>query len=127
MCGMKDASSEEFSTQGKDHVVVYMPEIDRETMGGTMRLGLRKTFFQPGSEWSKTRSLYGGVEMIEERHRHRYEINPKLVDTLEKAGLHFIGKDETGERMEIFELKDHPFFVGTYFVVPALGLRRSSS
>lgn len=92
-----------------------MPELDKKNMGGTMRLGLRKTVFQPNTEWSKARALYGNVDVIEERHRHRYEINPKYVDMLEKAGLHFVGRDETGERMEVFELKDHPFFIGTQF------------
>ncbi|KAJ4291395.1 CTP synthase ura7 [Collariella sp. IMI 366227] len=115
VCGMPEAMSEEFDAQAKDRVVVYMPEIDRAKMGGTMRLGLRQSIFQQGTEWSKARSLYGGAEIIEERHRHRYEINPEMVETLEKAGLQFVGKDETGERMEIFELKDHPFFVGTQF------------
>ncbi|KAK4142939.1 CTP synthase N-terminus-domain-containing protein [Dichotomopilus funicola] len=115
VCGMSGATSEEFDAQAKDRVVVNMPELDKEKMGGTMRLGLRKTIFQQGTEWSRARSLYGGVEVIEERHRHRYEINPELVEKLENAGLHFVGKDETGERMEVFELKDHPFFVGTQF------------
>ena len=111
------ATSEEFDSAGnsENHVVVYMPEIDRNKLGGTMRLGLRETKFQPDSEWSKLRALYGGAEDIWERHRHRYEINPKFVDKLEAAGLHFIGKDETGERMEVFELKDHPFYIGTQF------------
>lgn len=78
-----------------------------------MRLGSRKTIFQPDSEWAKIRSLYGNVHEIEERHRHRYEINPAYIERLDKAGMHFVGKDETGQRMEIFELKDHPYFVGT--------------
>lgn len=52
-----------------------------------------------------TERLYGDVEFVEERHRHRYEVNPKLVDELEAAGLSFVGRDETGERMEITELK----------------------
>ncbi|KAL2194041.1 hypothetical protein P885DRAFT_43800 [Corynascus similis CBS 632.67] len=115
LCDMPEATSEEFDAQAKHRVVVNMPELDRENMGGTMRLGLRKTIFQQGTEWSRARALYGGVEVIEERHRHRYEINPQLVETLENRGLHFVGKDETGERMEVFELKDHPFFVGTQF------------
>ncbi|KAL2268263.1 hypothetical protein VTJ83DRAFT_3109 [Remersonia thermophila] len=115
MCGMPEATSEEFDANAKDRVVVYMPELDRNNLGGTMRLGLRKTIFQEGTEWSKARALYGGVGVIEERHRHRYEINPDLVPQLEEAGLRFVGKDETGQRMEIFELKDHPFFVGTQF------------
>jgi CTP synthase len=53
--------------------------------------------------------------VVEERHRHRYEVNPNYVDRLEKAGLNFIGKDDTGNRMEIVELDDHPWYVGVQF------------
>lgn len=53
--------------------------------------------------------------MIEERHRHRYEVNPSYVQKLEKAGLRFVGRNCTDERMQILELKDHPYFVATQF------------
>ena len=92
-----------------------MPEIDKATMGGNMRLGLRPTLFQNDSEWSRLRKLYGGAPSINERHRHRYEVNPKYIDQLSEAGLEFIGRDDKGERMEIVELKDHPFYVGVQF------------
>lgn len=115
VCGMAEANSEEFHSLAKDCVVISMPELDKQNMGGTMRLGSRKTIFQEGSDWAKIRTLYGGGLEIEERHRHRYEINPVYIHRLETAGLHFVGKDETGQRMEIFELKDHPYFVGTQF------------
>lgn len=48
--------------------------------------------------------MYGSKDSIHERHRHRYEVNPTKVAALEKAGLKFVGKDTTGERMEIIEL-----------------------
>ena len=80
-----------------------------------MRLGIRPTLFQPGSEWSRLRKLYGEKTEIHERHRHRYEVNPEYIDRLAKGGLEFIGKDDKGVRMEILELKDHPFFVGVQF------------
>ncbi|KAG6368724.1 hypothetical protein INS49_002938 [Diaporthe citri] len=115
ICGMSEANSEEFHSMAKDCVVISMPELDKQNMGGTMRLGSRKTIFQDGSDWAKIRTLYGGGLEIEERHRHRYEVNPAYIHRLETAGLHFVGKDETGQRMEIFELKDHPYFVGTQF------------
>lgn len=115
VCGIEAASSEEFNAQAQDRVVLFMPEIDKVTMGGTMRLGLRPTIFQPGSDWSKLRALYDSKEEILERHRHRYEVNPEYIDRLEKAGLTFVGKDEKGERMEIIEFQDHPWFVGVQF------------
>ncbi|KAL8719960.1 MAG: hypothetical protein Q9225_003108 [Loekoesia sp. 1 TL-2023] len=53
--------------------------------------------------------------VISERHRHRYEVNPEYVPVMASHGLDFIGKDESGERMEIMELKDHPWFVGVQY------------
>lgn len=125
VCGISAASSFEFSESCPDPVIIFMPEIDRQTLGGTMRLGLRPTFFQPGSEWSSLRALYGATTepgsdasaaaAILERHRHRYEVSPSYIDRLQRAGLDFIGKDERGERMEIIELQDHPWYVGVQF------------
>lgn len=53
--------------------------------------------------------------IINERHRHRWEVNPAYVETLESAGMNFVGRDDSGKRMEILELEDHPFFVGVQF------------
>jgi CTP synthase len=85
-----------------------------------MRLGLRPTLFQPDTEWSTVRKLYGGEAEVHERHRHRYEINPDYITRLEENGLRFVGRDEKGERMEIFELPTHSdkgffFVLGTFF------------
>lgn len=117
ICGIEGATSEEFSkSSGSPNVVVYMPEIDKENLGGTMRLGRRPTLFQAGSEWSKLRALYADVNgVVNERHRHRYEVNPEYIEKLEAGGLSFIGKDDQGVRMEIIELKNHPWFVGVQF------------
>ncbi|KAL1623309.1 CTP synthase ura7 [Neofusicoccum ribis] len=115
ICGIAGATSEEFDAKADDRVIIFMPEIDKETMGGTMRLGLRPTVFQLNSEWSRLRALYGEAPQILERHRHRYEVNPEYIERLEKGGLNFVGKDEKGERMEIIELKEHPYFVGVQY------------
>lgn len=115
ICGMPGASSVELSQHCTDPVVIFMPEIDKDHLGGTMRLGLRPTNFQKGSEWSKLRRLYGDKAQILERHRHRYEVNPAYIDRLTEKGLAFVGKDEKGERMEILELQDHPWYVGVQF------------
>jgi CTP synthase len=98
-----------------NNLIIFMPEIDKTTMGGTMRLGRRATHFQPGHEWSKLKALYGNKGDIHERHRHRYEVNPAWVDTLEEKGLSFTGKDDEGVRMEVVEIKEKKWFVGVQF------------
>jgi len=116
--GISNAHSAEFKddlVQDEEDVIIFMPEGDRTRMGGTMRLGARETTLRSGS---LARELYGS-ERIMERHRHRYEVNPVLVDRLESLGLRFSGKntDASGERMEVIELgkSDHPYFVATQF------------
>jgi CTP synthase len=115
VCGMADADSAEMNPDTPTPVVVYMPEISKTHMGGTMRLGLRATVFQEGTENSRVRKLYGGKPSVDERHRHRYEVNPEYVEKFESHGLKFIGKDETGQRMEIVEAEGHPYFVGCQY------------
>lgn len=111
--GLRDANSTEFDPNTKNQFVIFMPEGSKTHMGGTMRLGSRRTYFQVND--CKSAKLYGCKRFIDERHRHRYEVNPDLVAKLENAGLSFTGKDETGRRMEIVELPNHPFFIGVQF------------
>ena len=100
------ATSAEFDNKAEHPIVIFMPEISKTHMGGTMRLGLRPTVFSASSEeWSKARGLYGGAGKIWERHRHRYEVNPDYIDRLKQGGLEFMGKDEKGERMQFLELR----------------------
>ena len=73
-----------------------------------MRLGTRTTHFQAGSEWSKLWALYGREPVVEERHRHRYEGQPRVHCATGGGGDHFISKDDSGNRMEAFELKGAP-------------------
>ncbi|GAX23448.1 CTP synthase [Fistulifera solaris] len=114
------ADSTEFDENTAHPVVIFMPEIDKETMGGTMRLGARNTKFthkyEDGS-MSTAQVLYGGKEIISERHRHRYEVNPEKVEAVHSNGLLLVGRDESGERMEIAELPRavHPFYIGCQF------------
>lgn len=111
--GWSDAHSEEFDPKSKHHVVIEMPEHNTGQMGGTMRLGLRKTLFKVDDCTMKT--LYEKAEFVEERHRHRYEVNPSCVAELEKNGMRFVGHSEDGQRMEIMELADHPYFVAVQY------------
>ena len=110
---MAGANSTEFENNPEHAAVVFMPEISKTHLGGTMRLGSRPTLWQ--SEGSTIRALYGPGEAVHERHRHRYEVNPDLIERIEAAGLVFVGKDESGQRCEIFELNDHPYYVGVQF------------
>jgi len=105
VCGFDGAHSAELVPETPHPVIVFMPEISKTHLGGTMRLGLRPTLFESGTEKSKLRRLYGGEETIWERHRHRYEVGPAYVEKLEQpGGMRFIGKDERGERMQVLEL-----------------------
>nr|XP_019050728.1 CTP synthase [Kwoniella bestiolae CBS 10118]OCF29658.1 CTP synthase [Kwoniella bestiolae CBS 10118] len=112
VCGLEGANSAELIPDTPHPVICFMPEISKTHMGGTMRLGLRPTIFQDHTESSKLRRLYGSNQVAWERHRHRYEVEPRYVEELEsKKGLRFVGKDERGERMQMLELDDHPYFV----------------
>ncbi|KAJ1689989.1 hypothetical protein LUZ63_014144 [Rhynchospora breviuscula] len=110
---LPSANSTEFDPDTRSPCVVFMPEGSKIQMGGTMRLGSRRTYFQTSN--CKASKLYGNVSYVDERHRHRYEVNPEMVPQFEKAGLMFVGKDETQKRMEIIELQNHPFYVGVQF------------
>ena len=111
--GLDGANSAEFDESAPVQAVVFMPEISKTHMGGTMRLGTKPTPFLVDD--CKVRRLYGGAGHVDERHRHRYEVNPDLIERIEAAGLIYVGKDETGERCEIMELEGHPYYVGTQY------------
>ncbi|KAF9688144.1 hypothetical protein SADUNF_Sadunf02G0166600 [Salix dunnii] len=110
---LERADSNEFNANTPDPVVIFMPEGSRTHMGSTMRLGSRRTLFHTTN--CITAKLYGNPQYVEERHRHRYEVNPEVIEVLEENGLKFVGKDETGKRMEILELPSHPFYIGVQF------------
>lgn len=113
--GLQGAHSTELDPKTPHPVVDTMPDLDQDNKGGTMRLGLQQTFMQSNTEWSTIRKLYNMYDTVSERHRHRYEINPQYVDRIESAGLTFVGKDDTGKRMEVFELQDHPYYIGVQY------------
>lgn len=120
--GWQDAHSAEFDDASTHKVIVEMPDFNPLQKGGTMRLGKRTTFFHtdnaleaaPGGS-SVIHQLYNNVKSIEERHRHRFEVNPDLVADFEARGMRFVGRDLEEKRMEILELDEHPYFVGVQF------------
>lgn len=112
--GWKDANSTENEPDTSHPVVIEMPEHNPGQLGGTMRLGRRRTVFVEDCE-STTRKLYKNVAFIEERHRHRYEVNPSYIKQFEDSGMQFVGRDVEGKRMEVMEIKGHPYFVGVQY------------
>lgn len=115
--GLVDAHTVEIRPDTPHPVIDIMPDqkklIAEGKYGGTMRLGAYPALLGKGT---RARKLYG-TEKVEERHRHRYEVNPDYIVELEKAGLVFSGRSPDGTLMEIAELpeKVHPFFLGTQF------------
>ncbi|WP_327051050.1 glutamine hydrolyzing CTP synthase [Halomicrococcus gelatinilyticus] len=108
--GLEGAHSAEVAPDAEHPVIDILPEqYEVEDMGGTMRLGAHETAIEPGT---LAEEVYGATSCTE-RHRHRYEVNPEYFDAFEGEDLVFSG--HSGNRMEILELEDHPYFIGTQF------------
>jgi CTP synthase len=112
VCGIKDATSSEFDA-ATEHAVIYKLRdlLGVEELGGTMRLGAYPCRLKEGS---LARRIYGSAE-ISERHRHRYEVNQKYLQTLSEHGLVISGLSPDGKFVEMVELPDHPWFLGCQF------------
>ena len=121
LAGVKGAGSTEFEEHANP-VVGLITEWKREDgsveqrtsetdLGGTMRLGAYTAILAEGS---RVAAIYGKTE-IDERHRHRYEVNIGYVKALEDAGVTFSGMSPDGQLPEIMEISDHPWFVGVQF------------
>ena len=114
---LKNASTEEIDPKAKDLVIGVMDDqkekIAKGDMGGSMRLGQYPARLEKGTIAKKS---YKSDEVLE-RHRHRFEVNPEYIRSLEEAGVVFSGKSPDGRLMEIMELprEVHPYFVGTQF------------
>ncbi len=109
--GLKRAHSTEIDPKTPYPVVDILEHLRQAQMGGTMRLGAQPVKLRPDT---RARALYGGQEIILERHRHRYEVNPRFIPALEQAGLVFSGTSPDG-RMEVLELPGPYFFLATQF------------
>ncbi len=112
MCRLEGANSTELNPSTPHPVVDILPEQNKiQYKGATMRLGASSITVKRGTI---AHALYG-AGTIYERHRHRYEINPRYIPDLTKEGLVFSGSTPDGIRMEIFELPTHFFFLGTQY------------
>ena len=119
--GFEHASSTEFGPTDTPVVGIISEWMSKEglqqreaggDLGGTMRLGAYPAKLSANSHTSR---IYGGAEVISERHRHRYEVNSAFIEPLEKQGLIFAGMSPDGLLPEIVERPDHPWFVGVQF------------
>ena len=112
VCNIKNANSTEFSSRAKNPVVDIMhTQKSVKIKGASMRLGSYPCDLIPKT---KVRSAYNKFK-INERHRHRYEVNNRFRKQLEKNGLVVSGVNKDLDLVEIIELRDHPWFVGVQF------------
>ena len=122
VAGLKDAHSTEFNKRTKNPVIFLMEQwvdengniqyrTEETALGGTMRLGAYKCILK---ENSKTFEAYNKREIFE-RHRHRYEFNNNYREILEKAGLKIVGLSPDDQLVEVIEIDEHPWFIGSQF------------
>jgi CTP synthase len=109
--GLEKANSTEFDPESPHPVIDIMPDQVGVEMGGTMRLGHYPCKIQPNSLAAE---VYR-EDLVQERHRHRYEVNNGYRDALAGAGMVFSGTSPEGRLVEMAELRDHPFFIGSQF------------
>jgi CTP synthase len=108
---LQDANSSVFAPNTAHPVIDLMPDQAGVVKGGTMRLGAYHCILKADS---RAQQCYQKPE-IQERHRHRWEVNPAYVEALEKHGLCISGRSPDGRLVEIVEIADHPFYVAVQF------------
>ena len=112
VCGLEGADSKEFDENSSHPVIILLEEQqDVKDLGGTMRLGSWPCKIAPGTLAER---LYGAID-IDERHRHRFEVNNAYRERLAEGGLVFSGTSPQGDLVEMIELPDHPFFIASQF------------
>ena len=113
--GLEKAHSTEFEPESPHPVIDIMPDQVGVPLGGTMRLGRYPCKILPSTHAAQVYGEELEDEIVFERHRHRYEVNNGYRDALAEAGMIFSGVSPDGRLVEIAEVKDHPFFVGSQF------------
>ena len=111
--GLEDAASAETTPETTNNIIDLMADQENiENLGGTLRLGLYPCKIKKGT---KTAEAYDGADVVQERHRHRYEFNNKYRQLFEEKGLVFSGVSPDNRLVEIVELTEKKFFVGCQF------------
>jgi CTP synthase len=109
-------NSTEFDISTKYPIIDLMPDQrDIADMGGTMRLGIYPCHLKAGTQAATAYQTLGFGSIIQERHRHRFEFNNHYRSEMEAAGMVFSGLSPDGRLVEISELSDHPYMVGSQF------------
>jgi CTP synthase len=122
VCGLEDADSTEMNRSTPHPIIALITEwmnadgsseqrSESSDMGGTMRLGAQPCHLEPDS---KVRAIYG-QDTIEERHRHRYEVNNNYLPQMQDAGMRVAGWSGDRSLVEMIELPQHPWFVACQF------------
>jgi len=111
VCGLPKANSTEIQPDSSEPVIDTLPEQKKiEGLGGNMRLGGRDVELKPNTLAAQ---LFANVGSVRMRFRHRYEVDPRYIETLENSGLVFSGKAPNQPIMQILEIPSHPYFIGT--------------
>jgi CTP synthase len=112
VCNLEGANSSEFDPACTHAVIDLLPEQkDVTDLGATMRLGAQPCYLEPGTHAAAAYE----ADVVEERHRHRWEVNPAYHEALQAGGMVISGSSQKGRLAEIIELPDHPFFVAGQF------------
>ena len=110
---LEDANSAEAEPEAKNNIIDIMDDKrDIEDIGGTLRLGLYPAALKAGT---KTRAAYDDQDVIQERHRHRFEFNNKYREDFEKAGMVFSGVSPDNRLVEIIEIPKNKFFIAAQY------------
>ncbi len=109
--GYKEAGSTELTPDTPQPVISLLEDQKLDLLGGTMRLGSQTCKLEPHT---KIHKIYN-MDLIDERHRHRYEFNSKFANEFEQHGMKIAGRDLKTDLVEVLELTDHPWFIATQF------------
>ena len=113
VCGLEDSNTAEVDPNCKNNIIDLMADqAEVKEMGGTQRLGLYPCKLKPGT---KTAKAYGDQDVIQQRHRHRYEFNNKYREIMAENGLVFAGTSPNNHLVEVVEIPENKFFVAAQY------------
>lgn len=113
VCGLEDSNTAEVDPNAKNKIIDLMADqAEIQDMGGTQRLGLYPCKLKPGT---KTAEAYGNQDVIQQRHRHRYEFNNQYREIMAEKGVVFAGTSPNNHLVEVVEIPENKFFVAAQY------------